>query len=535
MRAGPAEGSSTAGLRRRGFLGAAGAVALAAAAPKALAQAFEGCPRAAGEGDDTLDVDALIPPGEIAGTAEADSAALRRAFQRASGTVRLAPRVYLLDAAALAGVALSGKRLLGHPGRTVLRQSAVPARDMISAVGSRDFVIDGVTFDGGGLLTMVDRTATTYPLFQPCLLIQGGFNFTITRCTFVGFHTCGILANNTQRGLIEGCRLDRGAPMSAPANYGIAVLGGGSNMTVRGNALRGCQIALDGSDSAVEGNDVSGWGFSAGINVAEDAISHDITIRDNFCHDSGRAPDRDGYLMEGIECWALRAIVTGNHCFRNLGNGLSVSGRDSVASSNICYDNGTAEHAAHGIYQRADATDGGGSLIADNRCFDTRASGQTQLWGYGQNGRAMKGIRLAGNDMDGCPAGAVDTSVWSPDTVVDGWRTLAFTPIGVRVTFAAASALVRVGPAQTIMDLDITMPATRERTAFGIDSMDQLPTAARPIRAVAFSIDQAPITDLRLMLDVGKNRIIANYSGGPVLNAALSGARIVATATWVHA
>ena len=367
------------------------------------------------------------------------------------------------------------------------------------------------------------------------MLIQGGSDFTIRRCKFVGFHTCGILANNTQRGLIEDCLLDRGSPMSSLANYGIAVLGGGSDMTARNNVLRSCQIALDASNATVEGNDISGWGFSAGINVAEDTISHDITIRDNFCHDSNTAPDRDEYLVEGIECWALRAIVTGNHCFRNLGNGLSISGLDSIASANICYDNGTSQHPAHGIYQRADATNGGGSLIVDNRCFDTRAVGQTQLWGYGQNGRSMRGIRLASNDMDGCPAGAIDTSVWSPDTMVDGWKTLTFAPKGVHVAFASASAIIRVGSTQTIMDIDITMPATSDRTAFVIDGIDQLPAIVRPVQATAFSIGCAPINGLRLMLDIGKNRIVADQSAGPVTNAALSGARIVATATWMHA
>ena len=388
--------------------------------------------------------------GGVPGTVAGDSANIRAALQSSAAIIDLKPRVYMLDAAALANVALTGKVLRGIKGQTVLRMSTAPTIDMFSSFNATNFALRGIRFDGAGYLT--STTAGAYPGFQPCALIEGASQFAVDDCDFTGFSTCGLLAN-----VVSFARIGDGTATRASAasteNYGYLIVGGGSNVDVLRNVNRNCNIAVDINNSRLWANDVAGWGFSAGINVADDPSScHDLLIALNGVHDSNTVPDYQGFYLDCIECWAPNSQLVINRLARSIGNGLSFGAPNTLVALNHCIDNGSVESGASapagwGIRALSGANGSGSeSIVALNRAFDTRAAGsKMQRYGYGENTNALTGNQLWANNFDG--NGTAPTQVFSPTTMVNGFRapTLTIITATSATTTAAATTASAAG------------------------------------------------------------------------------------------
>ena len=349
-----------------------------------------------------------------------------------------------------ANVALTGKVPCGIKGQTVLRMSTAPTTDMFSALNATNFALRGIRFDGAGYLT--STTAGAYPGFQPCVLIEGASQFAVDDCDFTGFSTCGLLAN-----VVNFARIGDGTATRAQAasteNYGYLIVGGGSNVDVLRNVLRNCNIAADINNSRLWANDVAGWGFSAGINIADDPSScHDLLIALNSVHDSNTVPDYQGFYLDCIECWAPNSQLVINRLARSIGNGLSFGAPNTLVALNHCIDNGSVESGASapagwGIRALSGANGSGSeSIVALNRAFDTRAAGsKMQQYGYGENTNALTGNQLWANNFDG--NGTAPTQVFSPTTMVNGFRapTLTIITATSATTTAAATTASAAG------------------------------------------------------------------------------------------
>jgi hypothetical protein len=326
--------------------------------------------------------------------------------------------------------------------------AVAPTKDMVLALNVSGFKIRGVTFDGNGLLT--GTTGSYSSGFLPCLYIGACSDFEVSGCKAIGFKTCGLLFNVVTSGTIARNTVTQANPIGTFANYGIAVLGGvgapSTNIHVDANTCVGCDIAVCMGASWITDNEVSGWGFSAGINVAAEASCFGLTIIGNKCHDCLRRPDRDGYFMDGIECWALDTVCQGNICYRNIGSGIGWGSRRGSCLGNTCYDNGltAAEFAALGysgspvaqgilsIYQDGtfSAED---SLVSGNTLYDTRPAGsKTQTYGYREvTSYSFTNITVALNKTFGNAIG---------DYSLNGTKSVDFMPYPGDLTAFTASA-----------------------------------------------------------------------------------------------
>ncbi len=479
-----------------------------------------------------------VPPEHFGadGTVAGDNAGLRAALASDATAIDLAPRTYLLDAAGLTRIALSGKTLRGVRGRTTIRLAEPPRGDMVFVLDARDFTIRDITFDGTGLLT--GPAPGSYPGFRPCLLLERCERFTVAGCGFVGFETCGLLANVVSDGTIADNRADRGRSAPTP-NYGISVVGGGRAMAIRDNVALACNVSADFRDSTISGNDVSGWGFSAGINIAEDVgNARDLVVAFNRCHDSAGVPDRDGFFLDGIECWAPGSILVGNQCRRSVGNGISFGANDVIVAANQCHDNGSllgGRPVGWGIRALADTEDASRSLVVANRCGDTRAGDlKRQAYGYGENSTELSCIELWANDFDGNAIGPLD--VHSPTTRVDGVRSGSFVPTGLGVAFAKASGTYLGRRGATRVSVDVTLPPTRDATPFGFDGLPTPAAAWGVLEPVPTLFADHHTTsprpaDLRLGVSPGSRRAVAVS----VTNADLSGRRVIMAGEYLSA
>lgn len=515
---------------RRSLLLTALALGGGASAAEALAPAIA---RAASSSDASgaRSVPATQPgmPPEVYGadgTAAGDSAGLRAAIASDAVAIDLAPRTYRLDAVGLSRLALSGKELRGVRGRTIIRLAEPPRGDMVFVLDARNFAIRDIVFDGAGLLA--GPGPGSYPGFRPCLLLERCERFAVAGCSFIGFDTCGLLTNVTSDAAIVDNRADRGQSASMP-NYGIGMLGGGRAIVVRDNIALACNVAVDVRDATIAGNDVSGWGFSAGLNIAEDeGNARDLVVAFNRCHVSAAVPDRDGFYLDGIECWAPGSILLANQCRRSIGNGISFGAADMIVAANQCYDNGSlldGRAVGWGIRALADAQDASHSLVVGNRCGDTRAAGlRRQAYGYGENSATLAGIELWANLFDGNAIGSLD--LHSPATRVDGIRTGSFVPTCSEIAFSMAAGTYLERRGATRVSVDVTLPPTRDRTPFTIDGL--------PTPAMAWGVLEpvlASRADLRLAVAPGSRRAVA----AAITNADLSGQRVVLAGEYMSA
>ena len=323
---------------------------------------------------------------------------------KTSGAVYCPPGVYVFpqkipDISNAIGVKLFG----AGQGITVFR-STVPAGTpafgdavFMNFITCNDIHVHDITFDINGILTTNTNTDAL------------GF----IGCNRVKVHDAGVI-NGTRNGIAFNggsdlsavdCLLTKaGAAVNSFQNEAIIVsVGGGAVNTVRvrGNTITGWGTLFSGNDVHVIDNNVSGWGYGAGITINADTSTSRPVIVGNTCKDS-TGLDVNNTQPSGIECWSPYATITGNTCENNAGAGIAVGGQSSTVTGNTCVNNGNYNRTGAGIaiVGQAGWTPVQNSLICNNVLEDTGPG--TQAYGIQETpGVAFSNNRYEGNMFAG--------------------------------------------------------------------------------------------------------------------------------------
>lgn len=359
----------------------------------------------------TLSVAEVCPEAMGAdGTPDKDTTALQACQDYpAARVIRTTLKTYRLASRGL--VLASNKVWVGKRTTLLMAERPIqPVGDMVLAFKQQNFEITGVTFDGNNLL---DQGRGLGPNVLPCLNIEECYNFNISKCRFINWHSCGILANIAGDFFIERNVFLKNVPSGAFENVAIYVSGAevlpSYNGQINRNTVRGSIISVNALDTWITFNRVSQWGFSAGINIAAEPTCKRIHIEGNRCFDSLKGMDFVGYYPQGIECWADDSVVANNLCWNNAGDGIGLGGRRSKCYGNTCFDNGfDTTNRWNGIFLVWTPDAKGNEYAADycsvwnNTCYDTRPVGQkTQSNGLSlsNQGHTFVGIKVGENNF----------------------------------------------------------------------------------------------------------------------------------------
>ena len=266
-------------------------------------------------------------------------------------------------------------------GKTIFKMVAVPTNNMLFFNGGSGFNFRDITFDGNELLTGTGGSYSTNML--PPIYAGGCSNFDFSDVEFKGFRSCGLLLNVCTNFKITKCRFIRATPATYE-NYGVLVGGAvgaeSYNGIITNNKYENCQVSVNARDLVINGNFVSGWGFSAGINTQALSTNRNLVITNNICCNSNQAQDSSPYSPAGIENWAANSVISGNICYGNFGSGIDNGGANCAITGNICYDN--SQSGLNMLVQ--DATyNASGCVVTGNKFYDTRVGvARTQLYGY---------------------------------------------------------------------------------------------------------------------------------------------------------
>lgn len=319
-----------------------------------------------------------------------DTVAIQTAINSGVKNLIFPAGTYMIGAAGLTGVSNQSWKGAGK-WITTIKMSVAPTLDMVYIQQKLNFKIDGITFDGNGKLT---AGVGHYPSLLPCIHLSECTKFEIENCGFIGFYNCGLLANVVKQCSINSNYVDR-ATAATFINHGIGVSGESEDVTIKSNTCYYSQISLNAINSLIEGNLVSKWGFSAGINIQATSSCYNIIINANICHDSNQALDISPYAPQGIENWAANSVISNNICFGNFGDGIGNGGRNCNITDNNCFNN-----KAYGIYNTyQDSTfNASGTTVSGNNLYDTRVGGaRTQLAGYAEQLGGLTGIMFSKN------------------------------------------------------------------------------------------------------------------------------------------
>lgn len=274
---------------------------------------------------------------------------------------------YNIGAAGLTGVSSQTWQGAGV-GLTKILLTVVPTLDFIKISSKNNFYIYGITFDGNAKLTAA--AGGSYPLLLPIIYALQCSYYEIRNCEFIGFHTCGMLSNICHDYKINDNNVTRTGATGTIVNYGISCPGGvGSesyNAEVCNNTVVRCDIGVNGSYFKVNGNNISGWAFSSGIDFVVDPTCHDNEASGNTIHDSVQAPDKDAFFPCGIENWGKNTVLTNNIIYGCYGDGIENGGRDCTIDNNQCRNNGSS--GLYNLYQ--DATYNASGTVAEGNVFN---------------------------------------------------------------------------------------------------------------------------------------------------------------------
>ena len=319
------------------------------------------------------------------------TAAIQAAINSGAGRITFGPGVFMIGAAGLRGVSNQAWTGAGR-GVTILRQAVPPTKDPVFIQQKTNFDIRGIWFDGNGMLT---AGVGNFPSLLPSLHISECTNFNVSDCKFTGFYNMGPFANESQDFTILNNIVDRGG-FENFINHGIGVSGAAMRFKIEGNNCFFCQISANGLIGTIRGNQVTRWGFSAGINTQALASCGKLLITDNICYNPRQGPDISPYDVGGIENWGADSIIANNICYENFGNGIDNGGRRCIIANNTCFNNRNYGIFLLGQDSTFKASD---CLVIGNKMYDTREGGfRYQQGGYvEQPGAGLTGIIFAHN------------------------------------------------------------------------------------------------------------------------------------------
>lgn len=325
------------------------------------------------------------------GTGTDDTAAIQATIDTGVPHVLFTSGVYGLGAAGLRG---RGKQFWLGTSRSqvTVRMLEAPTLDMIYfSQYQNEIKMSGICFDGNGMLT---KGSGNFPSLLPCIHVSECNDVEVVACKFIGFYNMALLINVTKRFRVVDNWLDRGGAESF-INHGVGISGESSNGKILNNVCEFTQISLNATHTVIDGNIVSGWGFSAGINTQALASCHTLQITNNVCFDSRQAADVSPYWPAGIENWAADSIIRGNICYGNFGDGIDNGGARCLIEGNICYNN-----RSYGIFNayQDENFNASHTVVRNNRMYDTRVGGfRYQLGGYAEQPGLLVGIVFEDN------------------------------------------------------------------------------------------------------------------------------------------
>ncbi|WVH13998.1 hypothetical protein CASP1_00077 [Alcaligenes phage CASP1] len=357
----------------------------------------------------------------------------------------------------------------------------------------------------------------------------------LANCTDVTIDKCNFISDwSKSTGSIRyGTHINGGSDISITGSFfdGIArpiwVIGSGKRIRIDDNRLQNMRsFGIIFSESTlfwegvrIRGNYIDGYGSQSSLiyigalagNSALTGYHTDLVVADNFGLGSDLPYVTDGDLRGNGDLFSLRAMenarvygnyvlnggdlglvieysknvtVSGNIAARNEISGIVLHKAENVTLvNNICYDNcldrsgrATLLSERGGIRVMAGSLN---AVIVGNRCYDTRASGKTQLWGIvvttqdqgsvGQNtGRVYVGTNmLSGNRIGGvfwnpnlqlqpsldfeiAVSGATPNEMWARNTVCR--HTTVAQGLPFMSVVRAAGTAVTIDPAESGYD-----------------------------------------------------------------------------------
>ena len=268
----------------------------------------------------------------------------------------------------------------GGSDKTIIRlDAATLATEAIPLVGAPKFIrIAGIRFDQNNA-----TTATSVGMMG----IQNGEDIEIEFCEFLNFDKMGLAFNGCCRWKVNHNKFQRSSAGGLATDFNQAFLVSESARTVVDgefafNRCVGSATNFAGANLSIHHNDISGWGFGAGVTIEQTPNTYGNSIRANKCHSSLNVVDVNGYCPAGIENWGYNSEISYNVLYGNAGAGMDQGGKMCRVIGNICYNNGQ-NMPSPGISNRyGNATyNASGSYYDGNRCFDTQTT-KTQTKGF---------------------------------------------------------------------------------------------------------------------------------------------------------
>lgn len=263
------------------------------------------------------------------------------------------------------------------------------------AVGG--FSIRGVTFDWRSTPNDINHQWLANIGFTLC------DNFTVEGCKFLGIVLYGIGCNQATNFAIKNNLFVKDVPSPGPQNEAIIltdVSGGSVRGEISGNRLIGTGMMVSGKNIIIADNYIRGWKYGSGI-TAGGSVTTDFIIRDNYVT-GGAGLDSNATVCTGIENWCPNAVISGNVCSWNAGDGIDNSALHCTIVGNVCYNNGQLPgYTSGGISSRSQGGGNGSrSVVANNVCFDNQST-PTQQYGYYDQGGVLTDIIVRGNVCHG--------------------------------------------------------------------------------------------------------------------------------------
>lgn len=299
-------------------------------------------------------------------------------------------------------------------------QNGATLPTLIFALSVQDVTIAGLGFDL--------NAAAASPGAAPAIALSSVNNCVVQNCKIYNFPQFGLEITGVNYKVLNNY-----FKIYTPLTTGTWSIWSGStpnqDATFEGNYLDGAHLAVLGSNLNILNNHIVNFEYGAGIVTYADPNCFNITISGNICHSEHATIDSDITVQSGMELNSYNTTVTGNICYRNSGSGIVTSGRNCVISNNICFDNNlyrtvNPAYNSPGIatysHDLSLNTDASGTLISNNKCFDTIGPSGNQAYGY----VAIHAVAVlpypifvTNNDFDGNRIGPVLITQFRPGDV----------------------------------------------------------------------------------------------------------------------
>lgn len=235
-----------------------------------------------------------------------------------------APRIIRINRPLTIPAGMAANWLGGGADKTIIRLSAASlTNDMIAFVGAPKGVhIRGIRFDQSGATTS---------LSWGTLAFQNAEDVEVAYCEFLNFDRAGLVFNGCRGWSVHHNHFVRSGAASPASSTNEAFLVSDSAQAVRDgdfsfNRLEGSAIDVAGSNLDIHHNDISGWGFGAGVTIEQTVNTHTNSIRSNRIHNSLAVIDSNGYRPGGIENWGYSSEISNNEIFSCAGAGMDQGG-----------------------------------------------------------------------------------------------------------------------------------------------------------------------------------------------------------------